>query len=358
MSRQQLFAAFFFSVFLFLLYQLYLMFEGFLAPLAWAALLATVFHPVQVRLVRWFGGRQNLAAFTLTTAVIGGVIVPTLLIVALVANESVLLYERISSFVAGGGLAGLQERLRDSSLGQLWAWFAPWARTWNLDLGNIGVRTTNAISAFLVAQATGIAKNIVGFLVDFFLCTVALFFLLRDGARLLAAFRELLPMEPAHRDLVLSRFADTLTAVVQGTLLTALAQGFLAGIGYVALGVPFAVFLGCATAFLALIPMGTPIAWGGVALYLFATDQVVRAVIQIIWGALVISTVDNVIRPLVIGGRTRIPTIVLFFGILGGLQAYGFLGVFLAPAVIAMLVAFARIYREEYGRRQELAAVD
>lgn len=358
MSRQQLFAAFFFSVFLFLLYQLYLMFEGFLAPLAWAALLATVFHPIQVRLVRWLGGRHNLAAFTLTTAVIGGVILPTLLIVALVASESVLLYERISGFVAAGGLTSLQERLQDSSLGRLWAWLSPWAQLWNVDLGALGVRTTNAVSGFLVAQATGIAKNIVGFLVDFFLCTVALFFLLRDGARMLAAFRELLPMESAHRDLVLGRFADTLSAVVQGTLLTALAQGFLAGVGYIVLGVPFAVFLGCATAFLALIPLGTPIAWGGVALYLFATDHVLRAVIQLVWGTLVISAVDNVIRPLVIGGRTRIPTIVLFFGILGGLQVYGFLGIFLAPAVIAMLVAFARIYREEYGRRQGLAAVD
>ncbi|GBD25650.1 hypothetical protein HRbin30_00974 [bacterium HR30] len=358
MTRSQLFAAFFFSVFLFLLYQLYRMFEGFLAPLAWAALLALIFHPVQKRLVRWFRGRQGLAAFALTTLVIGGVILPGLLLLALVANESVLLYQRIATMVAEGGVTAWWLSLQDSWLGRLWNYAEPLLAQWNVDLANIGVKVTNAISGFLVTQATAIAKNIVGFLVDFFLCTVALFFLLRDGERMIVALRDLLPMEPRYRDLVLERFSDALTAVVQGSLLTALAQGTLAGLGYVVLGVPFAVFLGCATALISLVPMGTPVAWGSVAIYLFATGHPVKGLIQVLWGLLVVSAIDNVIRPWIIGGRTRIPTILLFFGILGGLQAYGFLGVFLAPAVIALLVAFIRIYREEYKMARDVAAVD
>src|SRR6185295_10657365 len=87
---------------------------------------------------------------------------------------------------------------------------------------------------------------------------------------------------------------------------------------------------------------------GAVACYLWVTGAVGKAILLIIWGTLVVGSVDNVIRPLIIGGRTEIPTILLFFGILGGLQAYGFLGVFLAPAVIAILVAFVRIYQEQY----------
>lgn len=358
MTRSRLFAAFFFTVFLFLLYQFYRMFEGFLAPLAWAALLALVFHPVQRRFVRWLYGRNGLAAFLLTTLVIGGVIVPTLLLLALVAHESVLLYQRIAALVAHGELGQWWKQLQGSFLGKAWVYLQPWIQQWNIDLGSIGVKTTNAVSGFLVAQATAIAKNVAGFLVDFFLCTVALFFLLRDGERMILWLRDLLPMEPRHRDLVLQRFGDALTAVVQGSLLTAFAQGTLAGIGYVILGVPFAVFLGCATALIALVPMGAPVAWGGVAVYLLATGHPIKALLQVLWGTLVVSAIDNVIRPWIIGGRTRIPTILLFFGILGGLQAYGFLGVFLAPAVIALLVAFVRIYREEYALRQETAAVD
>ena len=147
----------------------------------------------------------------------------------------------------------------------------------------------------------------------------------------------------------LARFAETLSAVVLGSALTAAAQGVLGGVAYWALGVPFSVLLAGATAFLSLLPYGGPLVWIGVAAYLALTGDYIRASIMAGWGALAISSADNIIRPLVIGGRTQIPTVFLFFGILGGLQAYGFLGMFLGPAVIAILVAFARIYREQYA---------
>ncbi len=348
MTRQSLFAAFFFAVFLFLLYQFYRMFQGFLAPLAWAALLAVLFYPLQQRLTRVLRGREGAAAFLLTTAVIAVVILPTIGILILVANESALLYQRSVEFVAGGGPEQILERLRASHLGRLWNWGAPFADQWNIDLGGLGVKGVNIVSSFLVAQATGVAKNLLGFVIDFFLCTIALFFFFRDGERMVSGVRGLLPMEAEHKDLVLTRVYEALSAVVQGTLMTAIAQGTLAGLGYWVLGVPFAVFLGCGTAFISLIPMGTPLAWGSVAIYLLVIGSIGKAVALVLWGTLGIGTIDNVIRPLVIGGRTDIPTIFLFFGILGGLQAYGFLGMFLAPAVIAMLVAFVRIYREQY----------
>lgn len=349
MTRQQLFAAFFFGVFLFLLYQFYLMFEAFLAPLAWAAFLAAVFSPLQRRLTGLLRGREGLAAFLLTTTVIGLVIIPTILLVILMANESLVLYQRSSEFVANGGPQQVAERIQASFLGRFWNLAAPLIEDWKIDVAGVGVKGANAVSGFLMGQATGIAKNVFGFVTDFFLCTFALFFFFRDGERMVAAFRSLLPMEAAHKDLVLTRFSEALSAVVQGSLLVAIAQGTLAGLGYWALSVPFAVFLGCITAFISLIPMGTPLAWGSVATYLFVVGSPGKAVALILWGILGIGTIDNVIRPLVIGGKTDIPTILLFFGILGGLQAYGFLGMFLAPAVIAMLVGFIRIYREQYA---------
>lgn len=348
MGRRPIFAAFFFAVFLFLLFQLYRLFQGFLAPIAWAILLAIVFFPLQVRLASLLRGRDGLASFLLTTSVIGLVIVPTILLIVVLANESVQLYESVVQFVSRGGLEELGSRLRESWAGRKWVELAPLDLVPGLEFNSLGIKAANAVSGFLVGQATGIAKNILGFVVDFFLCTFALFFLFRDGRRMTEWVRSTLPMEAQHTDLILSRFSDALSAVVQGSLLTAAAQGFLAGLGYWVLGVPFAIFLGCATAFISLIPMGTPIAWGSVAIYLFVSGEWGRGVAQLLWGTLAISTVDNVIRPLFIGGRTNIPTIFLFFGILGGLRAYGFLGVFLAPAVMAMLVAFVGIFREEY----------
>lgn len=349
MTRQQLFAAFFFAVFLFLLYQFYLMFQEFLAPLAWAALLALFFYPLYSRLTRLLHGRNSLASFIFTTIVILVVIVPTVFLTIPLANESVALYQRSGKFLSSGELQEFVNHLKASTPARAWQVISSMLQTWNIDLAALAVTAANALSNFLVSQATGIAKNLAMFVVDFFLTTFALFFFFRDGSRMVGAIHDLLPMEPAHKDMVLTRLYDTLSAVVHGTLATAAAQGVLAGLGFWIAGVPFVVFLGAASAFFSLLPFGAPVVWGLVALYLGFTGRIGAAILLAIWGILVVGTVDNFVRPLIIGGRAEIPTILLFFGILGGLQAYGFLGVFLAPAVIAILVAFVGIYKEQYG---------
>lgn len=348
MTRQQLFAAFFFAVFLFLLFEFYRMFRVFLVPLTWAALLALVFYPLHNRLIQVLGGREGLAAFLFTTVVILVVMVPTVFLSILLANESVALYQRVRDLFTTGELERVLESLRVSAAGRRWANFAPILQAWNVDIGALVAKGADTLSTFLVSQATDIAKNVAGFLVDFFLTTFALFFFFRDGTRMIGALRDVLPMEPAYKDLVLGRLYETLSAVVHGTMATAAVQGVLAGLGFWAVGVPFAVFLGCAAAFFSLLPFAAPIVWGGVVIYVAVTESIAWSIVLAIWGTIVVGTLDNFIRPLIIGGRTEIPTILLFFGILGGLQAYGFLGVFLAPAVIAILVAFVRIYKEEY----------
>jgi len=348
MTRQQLFAAFFFAVFLFLLYQFYLMFSGFVGALAWAGLLAFIFHPLQTRLTKAVNGREGLAAFILSTFVILIVMVPTVLLTLVLANESVAFYQRSAAFLGGDEWPQFVQSLQGSFPGRLWNAAAGFIDTWHLDVRDTAVKATNAVSAFLVSQATDILKNILSFVLSFFLSTFALFFFFRDGEKMMLAFRDLLPMEPGHKDTILRRLHETLSAVVLGTLATAAAQGSLAGIGYWALDVPFALVLGCATGFVSLLPGGAPIVWGAAAVYLAFTAGWTKCILLVIWGIVAVGGIDNVIRPLIIGGRTAIPTVVLFFGIFGGLQAYGLLGIFLAPVVIAVLVAFVRIYREQY----------
>ncbi|HVN87032.1 MAG TPA: AI-2E family transporter [Candidatus Binatia bacterium] len=353
MTRQQLFAAFFFAALLYLLFQFYVIFSVFLVPLSWAALLALVFYPLNARLVAVARGRETLVAFGLTTIVIAVVIVPTILITALLASESVAAYQQLQTLLISGQMPALIERawtwFIESRVGQLWNHLAPHISAWNINLSATALKLGDAASSFLVAQATGIAKNAVRFVMNFFLTTFALFFFFRDGERLIHSVRELIPMAPEHKAAVFERFAETLSAVIQGTLATAAAQGILAGLGFWALGVPFAVTLGCATAFLSLLPMGAVLVWASVVIYLLFGGAVIRAILMLIWGMLGISGIDNLVRPLVIGGRAQIPTAFLFFGILGGLQAYGFLGLFVAPAVIAILFAFIRIYQELYA---------
>src|SRR5262249_61060820 len=156
----------------------------------------------------------------------------------------------------------------------------------------------------------------------------------RDGRRKLAHIPDRLPKEPEHKQEVLARVYDTLTAVVQSMVVNAVAQGVLGGFGYWAIGgLPFSVFLGFLTAIASFLPpFGGAFVWVPAAIYLLVTGSIVRGVLLTLWGTLVISMVDNIIRPLFIGGRARLPTFPLLFALLGGLAASAFLARFLPPA--------------------------
>ena len=349
MNRQQLFVAFFFTVFLFLLYEFYVVFASFLGPLSWAGVLVLVFYPLYSHLERLLNGRSGLASFLLTTAVILIVIVPTILLTTVIVQQSIQFAQSLQQAYQTGELQQQLDRLKASAPSRLWQRLSPLLDEWNIDVAGLAMKASNSASTFLVGQAGQAAANALRLIGNFFLTTFALFFFFRDGEKMARAFRDLLPMEPKHKDAILFRFYDTLSAVVQGTLATAIAQGVLAGIGYWIFSVPFAFLLGAVTGFSSFVPFGPPLVWGGVVAYLLIDMAWGRALGLLIWSVLLVSTADNIIRPLIIGGRTQIPTIFLLFGILGGLQAYGFIGIFLGPVLIATLVVFIRIYREDYA---------
>lgn len=355
-TRQILFAVFFFAVLLVLLHQFYQIFSVFLVPLVWAGVLALVFHPLYAPTLRLLGGRDSVAAFLFTTAVILIVIVPTIVLALLLVRESVQFVEWARDVYESGRFQEWIEIARASAPGLLWERVAPVLREWKIDPATAGLRAGDAVSKFLVGQVAQAAANALEFVANFFLVTFAIFFFFRDGERLVSKFHDLLPMEQRHKDLIFLRLHEALSAVVQGTLVTAAVQGMLATVALWALSVPFAVLLGGLTALLSILPFGTSLPWIGAAIYLVASAEYVRAILLALWGMLIIGSADNFIRPLIIGERTQIPTLVLFFAILGGLRAYGFLGVFLGPVLIAILIAVLRIYREEYGGGEEAVA--
>ena len=352
MPREQLFAAFFFAVFLFLLYQLGLFLAPFFAPLVWAAILALTFYPLTFWLTAVLRGRRPLASIVLVVAVIAVVVLPAIYLGSLLVNQTAAAYDRVQQMARDGELGSIFDQLRASRPGRFVETFiAPFRDKVQIDPASIVVSATNLFSQKVGTQAAALAKNAVLTVVDFILMLVALFFFFRDGERIAARVRELLPMQAAHKQVIFGRLYDTLTAVVQGMVLTAVAQGFLGGIGYYFIAnLSFSLFLGFLTGLASFIPLAGPaFIWGGVAIYLAAIGEIGRAIVMAIWGSTLVSTVDNVIKTLVIGGRARLPTFLLLFALLGGLQVYGFLGVFLAPVILATLLAFTDIYREIYA---------
>jgi len=347
-ARNQLFVFFFFAAFIFLLYQLYRVFSAFLTPIAWAAILALVFYPLYLLVLRRWKGRSTAAAAALTILVSACVVIPTVSLSSVVASQSVGLYQQLSAYVSSGKLNETVQGLRESRPGRMVQRLN--RQGWEIDVGEILRGSAERISNFVVAQVTAVARNIASFLLNFTIMVFTLFFFFRDGERMYRGLRDLIPMDPEHKDVIFYRLYDTLSAVMRGMVATAVVQGILTWIGLLLVGVPYAAFLGVLAGFLSLIPIAGPAAvWVPCSIYLALTGDLMRAGILVAYGSLVISLADNILKPLLIGERTHLPTIFLFFGILGGVDAYGFLGIFLGPVLLGAVVAFLNIYKEEYA---------
>jgi predicted PurR-regulated permease PerM len=358
MNREQLFAIFFFAVFLYLLYQAFRIFAPFLQPIAWGAVLALTFFPLHRRLTDALAGRDGLSAALLTVTLVVVVVVPTILFGSVILAQAGTLYQRLTDALSHGSTARMTEWIEASPVGGLWRRVAPWVEPYDINLAGLVRNTLRGTWKVLADQLAGTARNLVIILFNCLVGTMTFFVSLRAGPRFVQQVRDMVPMEREHTDAVLSTLFDTISAVVQAMLVTAVAQGLLAGIGYWISGLPFSLFLGVLSGFLSLIPYAVPLVWMSCAGYLFVIGSTGSAIFLAIWGLAVIGSVDNVIRPLVIGERAKLSAFLLFFAILGGLSVYGFLGLLLGPVLVATVVTFLRIYRAEYVDPQPVSVAD
>jgi predicted PurR-regulated permease PerM len=329
-------AAFAFLVFIFGL--TFWVLSPFLASLAWAGILAYATWPLHQWLRERLPGRDNLAALLMTLAVAATLLLPLLWVMFIVA-EDVAVASATLKQLATHGLPPLPAGVRAWPAGE---WIA--AQYQRVQADPVWVRAQ--IDALELTDFTSL-KTLVGGVgrnaAKFGLAVFALFFLYRHGDSVLAQFRGVATrwLGEAARGYILA-VGVTVRAVVFGIVLTALAQGVLAGLGYWVAGVSAPALWGMVTALVSLIPFVGPVVWIGLSLGLLAQGETQAALGLFLWGALVVSWVDNLIRPLVISGPTRIPFLLVFLGVLGGLNAFGLIGLFLGPVLLAVSVAIWR----------------
>jgi predicted PurR-regulated permease PerM len=280
----------------------------------------------------------------LTIILAAALVLPLIWLTTLLHGELVAAYQAVAGYFANGPqklpefiadipwlARSLQELLSQVSADPtaFRAQLAEWARQWTGEAGQlIGSVGRNATK--------------LGF------ALLTLFFMYRDGESALNQLRRLLRHFLGDRlDGYLASIGGTIKAVVYGLVLTALAQGTLAGLGYWIAGMRAPVSLAAFTALIALIPFGTPFVWGSIGVWLLLTGKTLAGMGLLLWGALVVSSVDNLIRPLVISSATRIPFLLVVFGVLGGLAAFGLVGLFIGPVILAILIAVWRGWLEE-----------
>ena len=350
MTRQQIFSIVFFALLVLLLYQIGLMFQPFLFPALWAGLLAHWAFPLHLRLTKLLGWNETLSAAALTVAALGMVIVPLVVMGVMLVREAGAAEQAIRTWIAAGGLQQLPDQLATIPL------IGDWLRTvvsgidmQQLSMEQSVVAGVKGLSQFLVGQMGDLLKNVFILVTDFFIMLLVLFFLFKEGRQWLTALYELIPMDESHKHKIVTRLDQTVRAVVKGMLVTAIVQGVLAGLAYLVLGVPFPVVLTALTIILAPIPFGgTALVWGPVVLYLFWVGPAGKALMMLAWGIGVVSMVDQILRPWLIGQDVQIPVLLLVLSVLGGLALYGILGLFVGPILVSLLMTAVQIYREEY----------
>lgn len=350
MTRQQIFSAVFFAVLVLLLYQIALMFRPFLFPVLWAVILAHMTYPAHVRLTARLGGRDAISASCLTLGVLAIVVVPVLLMAVMLAQEAVGAELAVRAWIEAGGIQHLPAQLSKVPVvgGVLQDLIGRYLLKPDA-LEELVRSSAQVVSGFFVDQLSNLLKNAFMLVSDFFIILFTLWFLYKDGRRWLRFLYELVPLDDAQKQKIFARLDITVRAVVKGILLTAVAQGLLAGAAYAALGVPFAVVLTALTILLAMLPFGgTAFVWVPVVLYLLTVGSIGKALVMLAWGVGVVSTVDQILRPWLIGQDVQMPVLFLVFSILGGLALYGLIGLFVGPILVSILMTVISIYRDEY----------
>ncbi len=320
----------------------YVILQPFLIPVIWAAILAYVSWPLHVRLLRLTRRRASVAALITTLLLTVAIILPVLWLILLLQIETVVAYREVQAFLASN--PALPPGLKNLP------WVGPWLQqvlselvadpaALRQQLGVVFERSTGEISVLIGGAGRNVAK--------LFFALLTLFFLLRDGRRLFEQLRAALEgiLGPQVRD-YLHSVGQTTRAVVYAIVLAALVQGIFAGFGYWIVGVGPPVLLGAVTAMVALIPFGAPLIWGTLSLWLLLTGKIGDGVTLLLWGLLVVSWVDNIVRPLVISNATRMPFLLVVFGVLGGVLAFGLVGLFIGPVVLAVALALWREWQE------------
>jgi predicted PurR-regulated permease PerM len=302
--------------------------QPFLGPLAWAAIFALTLNPVRRRLAaRMPPGRAALATTFLAAVLIVG---PLATLVSMLASEIPQAVEFLKT---------LPETATPERVQRLWNVVrerSPVALP--ADPTMLLSQAAQAAVAFLAPQLGGVVANIAATLGSLFVMLFALFFLLRDGEHIAELVRRLLPFQEEERERLVSETRDLVIASVGAGLTVSAVQGFIGGIAFWTLGAGAPVAWGVAIFLCSLIPVvGATLVWVPVAAWWLLSGEIVRGVALVIVGAGVIGLVDNILRPMLLSGRTSVNGLVVFIGLLGGVSAFGFVGLVLGP--VALVIA-------------------
>ena len=322
------------------LYLCWLMLQPFLDVLLWALVLVIIFHPVHKRILARTKS-PSWSALLSSLLVILTILVPLSLLTLAVVRELSALAQNLQ--------ANVDSFLNPNSplMGKILSWLGQFVDVNQLRSQQFISERLQSMSGVIAGRTLGFLGGFLGAVVQTFFVIFTMYYLFRDGERLRAALRYALPVEGPQASEIFQRASEVIGASVYGVLVIAAIQGTIGGIAFWLLSLPSALLWGVVMILLSMIPMaGAFIVWVPAAIYLAATGHWVKALILTLVGLFVIGTIDNFLRPKLVGEKTRLHELLIFFSVLGGLQVFGILGLVLGPVVVALTLTFLEVFRK------------
>ncbi len=337
---------------LFALYLCWRLILPFIDVLLWAVVLVVVFQPVHRRLLERIQS-PGWAAIASTLLVIVTILGPITLITLAVANELRTVANRLETNPV---------RLFDLDspvLGPWLRWIDQYVDVERLQDPAFLRERLEGLTGTLANSTLGMVGGAVSVIVQMFLVVFTMFYLFRDGDAMRRAAYDMLPLEHSQTRDVVMRTAEVVEATVYGVIVIAMIQGLLGAVIFGVLGLPSPLLWGVVMFVLSMIPMaGAFLVWAPAALFLAITGAWVRALILVAWGVLVVSSIDNFLSPRLVGQKTRLHELLVFFSVIGGLELFGVLGLVLGPVVVAITLALVEMVRHANRPAAETLAED
>jgi predicted PurR-regulated permease PerM len=345
MRREHIALALFIALIVIACFLFYYIFRPFLASIIWGAILAGIFHPLNALFARRMK-RRNLRALIMCIIVVAVIIVPAVFLAIGLVGEVVDGFPKLREAVEAGQLDFV---LRPEAYGwneKVKEFMGRYTDASQFDIESMITANMQRLTTYLLQQVSNFIGNFSAAIVSFAFTVLSMFFFFRDGDRLVVRLKELLPMSDELKESLSTRLKEVIEASIYGGVLVAAVQGILGGIIFWATGLPSPIFWGTVMAILSLIPIVGPyLIYLPAAAILFIGGSWVRGTIVLGLGILVVSQSDNLLRPIIISSRTKIHTLVLFFSIVGGLKAFGLLGILLGPVIASVVFTFVEIYK-------------
>jgi predicted PurR-regulated permease PerM len=320
-------------------YLAYQIISPFLAAIGWAVVLSIVFYPVYAYICRYvrFRSVASVATILMMLVVLIGPIAYLASILVIETQNFILSidrewFESVKSYY---------ERIRSS---QYFARIGPVIG--ELPPQEVLAEALRNNAKIIVENISGQLTNLFSILVNFLFMIFTAFFLLRDGPGFLTAAKDFMPFHEKQKEHISTQVKDMIVSTVYGGATVAVIQGLLGGLAFAVIGISSPVMWGVAMALMSFVPMiGTFAIWGPASVYLVLNGSLLKGIGLVLYGTLVISMVDNILRPVIIGSRTKMPTILILFSVLGGIKLFGMIGFVMGPLIMAVFISVFEIFR-------------